>query len=201
MSSENEKTRIIRPLDKLQSQTPPESKLDPDPTRKMQKPEDRGDDTALLTRRVADHGKTVLAGPISRDPVTEFNPLAPREEVSDSSSDPVVGWLVVIKGPGRGNSLRLGYGWNNLGRDVSQRVRLDFGDSKISRFNHSRLLYDPRARRFTITLGEGTNPTYVRGEALLGPLELKSGDRIQIGDTELLFVALCDENFEWQDEV
>jgi len=36
---------------------------------------------------------------------------------------------------------------------------------------------------------------------LLGPLELKSGDRIQIGDTELLFVALCDENFEWQDEV
>jgi len=36
-------------------------------------------------------------------------------------------------------------------------------------------------------------------DVLLAPTELKSGDRIQIGDTELLFVALCSESFEWQD--
>jgi hypothetical protein len=105
----------------------------------------------------------------------------------------------VVKGPGRGNAVRLGYGWNSIGRDASQRVSLDFGDSSISRLNHTKLLYDPRGRKFTLTLGEGTNPTYVRGEALLGPTEIKSNDRLQVGDTELLFLALCGEDFDWQD--
>ena len=111
----------------------------------------------------------------------------------------MVGWLVVVKGPGRGNAVRLGYGWNSIGRDASQRACLNFGDSQISRLNHARLLYDPRARIFTLTLGEGTNPIYLRDEVVLGPTVIQSGDRIQMGDTELLLVALCGETFDWQD--
>ena len=40
--------------------------------------------------------------------------------------DPPVGWLVVVKGPGRGRALALGYGMNTIGRG---RVR---GSASIS---------------------------------------------------------------------
>ncbi len=35
------------------------------------------------------------------------------------AEDPVVGWVVVIKGPGRGTSVPLGYGMNSIGRSGS----------------------------------------------------------------------------------
>ncbi len=71
--------------------------------------------------------------------------------------------------------------------------------SQISRLNHAKMLYDPRGRKFTLTLGESTNPIYLGGGVVLGPTEVKSGDRIQLGDTEVLFMALCGEDFDWQD--
>jgi FHA domain len=199
MSEEDDKTRIVRPLDQLQRPITPEPS-DIDPTRKIDR-EEIPDTRTIKPIRAADEGKTVLFRPSPNRPTagTATNPSAPRAEPEDGISDPVVGWLVVVKGPGRGHAVRLGYGWNSIGRDPSQRASLNFGDPQISRLNHAKLLYEPRSRKFSLTLGEGTNPTYVRGEVLLAPTELKSGDRIQIGDTELLFVALCSESFEWQD--
>jgi hypothetical protein len=194
--SNEDKTRIVRPIEQLQRSALPKEN-DDDPTRKI----DRDAQGDFPPVQAADEGKTRLFRPSpnkSADGAT-FNPLAPKSETQDASDDPVVGWLIVVKGPGRGNAVRLGYGWNSIGRDASQRVSLDYGDSSISRINHTKVLYDPRARKFTLTLGEGTNPTYVRGEALLGPTEIKSNDRLQVGDTELLFVALCGEDFDWQD--
>jgi hypothetical protein len=199
MSEEEDKTRIVRPLDQLQRPVNPEPS-DIDPTRKIER-EGRPDSRTIRPLRAADEGKTVLFRPSPNVPAegTTFNPLASKTEAQDASNDPVVGWLVVVKGPGRGNAVRLGYGWNSIGRDASQRACLNFGDSQISRLTHAKLLYEPRSRKFSLTLGEGTNPTYVRGEVLLAPIEIKSGDRIQMGETELLFLALCGESFEWQD--
>jgi hypothetical protein len=48
-----------------------------------------------------------------------------------------------------------------------------------------------------ITTGDGINLIYVRGENLLAPTEIKTGDRIQLGETELMLVALCGESFDW----
>ena len=204
MNDNDDKTRLVRrPIQIQRSPEPPvipaEAGED-DATRRI-----RGEDTAGYggaPYRAADPTKTTLAfTPNRNQETTKFDPLAgSRPPVEDMSSDPVVGWLVVVGGPGRGNAVRLGYGWNSIGRDASQRVSLDFGDPKISRVNHGKLLYDPRGRKFTMTLGEGTNPIYVRGEVLMTPLEITNGDRIQIGDTELLFVALCGESFDWNDQ-
>jgi pSer/pThr/pTyr-binding forkhead associated (FHA) protein len=108
-----------------------------------------------------------------------------------------VGWLVVVKGPGWGNAVRLGYQMNSIGRDPDQRVCLNFGDSTISRKSHAKVSYDPRSRKFMITTGDGINLIYVRGENLLAPTEIKTGDRIQLGATELMLVALCGESFDW----
>lgn len=199
MSDNDEKTRIVRPLEQLQRPANIDSD-DSDSTRKVERDDTVvGGDPSIKPIRAGGEEKTVLFRPSpNRGEGTMFNPLAPKSE-SAGSDDPVVGWLVIVKGPGRGNAVKLGYGWNSIGRDASQRACLDFGDSQISRLNHAKLLYDPRARKFTLTLGEGTNPTYLRDEALLGPTQLQSGDRIQMGDTEVLFVALCGETFDWQD--
>jgi hypothetical protein len=203
MSDEADKTRIInRPLDRLQG-PPAETPPDLDRTGLVENRPGSGR-PPLPSSSGADEGKTVLFRPPPKGGAASegaaSSSAAPSPGGANASKDPVVGWLVVMKGPGRGNSVQLGYGWNSIGRDTSQRVCLDYGDSQITRLNHAKILYDPRGRKFSLTLGEGTNPTYVRGEALLAPTELQSGDQIQIGDTELLFVGLCGPNFDWSDE-
>ena len=183
---DEDKTRVIR-------RSQPEPSADPDRTTTPQPPpppppsSEGGDKTVLIGRPV-------------RPKTPGSNPFEAGDAMPDAADDPVVGWLVVFKGPGRGNALRLGNGWNAIGRDASQRVRLDFGDTMISRSNHAKILYDPRARKFTITPGDGLNPAYVRGEALVAPQEVNSQDMIQLGETELRFVALCGKDFDWQEQ-
>lgn len=71
--------------------------------------------------------------------------------------DPVVGWLVVVSGPGKDRALTLGYGTNSIGRGETDRVRIDFGDNQILRGGHSTVTYDPRGRTFYVQHGGGTN--------------------------------------------
>lgn len=120
-----------------------------------------------------------------------------REE--DPMADPPVGWLVVVRGPGKGRALTLGNGMNPIGRSAESRVRLDFGDDNISRANHARLVYEPRQRRWLLNHGDGTNLTYLNGEVVMGAVELQSGAEIQLGETSLRFQAFCSQEFDWPD--
>ena len=117
----------------------------------------------------------------------------------NSMDDPVVGWLVVVDGPGAGVSLRLGSGQNSLGRGEEARVKLDFGDPQISRSTHAVVAYDPKGNRFYLQQGTGTNLTYLNGKPVLAPTPLPSGSEILLGETTLRFVALCDDSFNWTD--
>jgi hypothetical protein len=117
---------------------------------------------------------------------------------SDSPEGPVVGWLVVIDGPGAGKSVTLGMGMNTIGRDSGNRVILDFGDTQISRIKHATVTYDPRGRKFFIQHGDSSNLTYVGELPVLSPVELKSGEIIRLGDTSVLkFIPLCGDDFNW----
>lgn len=111
--------------------------------------------------------------------------------------EPVVGWLVVTKGPGRGRSLILSYGVNSIGRSSSERVCLDFGDEEISRQRHALVTYDPKGKKFYLQNGEGVNLTYIADIPVLQTTELKGGETIALGKTELHFVAFCGINFDW----
>ena len=113
--------------------------------------------------------------------------------------DPVVGWLVVVEGPGKGQTLQLGYGSNPLGRGATDRVKLDFGDDQISRNGHAVVTYDPRGRKFYVQHGGGTNLTYLGDQPVLAPAELPALGHIGIGNTILRFVPLCGAEFDWQD--
>ena len=142
------------------------------------------------------------------DPHTRiFRPRAPNAATAevtgdgvpakDFAAEPVVGWLVVVEGPGKGQSVKLGYGMNSIGRGAEERVSLDFGDEEISRHGHAMLTYDSKGRKFYIQHGGGTNLTYLGESPVLQPHEIKGREIIGIGKTQLCFIPLCGPDFEW----
>ena len=144
------------------------------------------------SRRSSDAAKTRLVAPRKSSDST-------RLDADDPMSDPPVGWLVIVQGPGRGRVLTVGNGMNAVGRGSGARVRIDFGDDTIARVNHARLVYEPRQRRFLLDHGDGANLTYLDGDVVMKPVEIESGACIEIGDTTLRFQALCGKEFDWSD--
>ena len=117
----------------------------------------------------------------------------------DSMADPVVGWLVVVSGPGRGQACQLGYGSNSIGRSGKSRIRLDFGDNRISRDGHATITYDPWGRKFYLQHGGGKNLTYLGESPVLVPTVLEAMQEFSIGNTTLRFIPFCGPEFEWDD--
>ena len=115
--------------------------------------------------------------------------------------EPVTGWLVVVKGPGRGNFCPVYVGMNAVGRDANQRVSLSFGDETISREEHAFITFDEEQRCFYLQHGGKSNLVRLGGQPVLSPTELQPNDLIRIGRTTLLFVPFCGPEFSWTDEV
>ena len=125
---------------------------------------------------------------------------APDDESTVAETDsPVVAWLVVLEGAGRGQAIAMSYGLNKIGRNADQEISLDFGDREISREHHAVIEYDPRERTFHLSKGE--NLVYLNDErvGLGSERAIKMGDLIGIGKTVLKFVPLCGADFDWSD--
>ena len=153
--------------------------------------------TRIVEAAEGDSDLTKLVGPARRAAAPES--AGGQNSTDGGELDPVVGWLVVLAGPGRGNARRLGYGQNSLGRDKGERVSLDFGDGSISRSKHCFVLYEPRKRQYYLRPGDGANLTYLNGELLAEAKLLSATDVIEIGATKLRFVPLCGPEFDWED--
>jgi hypothetical protein len=126
-------------------------------------------------------------------------PLEAAAGVEPGASGPVVGWLVIIDGPGMGRSLPLGYGMNIIGRGARNRVVLDFGDQQISEEDHFRIAYDRENRRFHLVPGRGTNLVYLDGAPLLTPVELAGQRDLKVGASLMRFVPFCSADWDWPD--
>ena len=122
-----------------------------------------------------------------------------KAKEDDPMLDPPVGWLVVVRGPGKGRVVALGNGMNVIGRGRPGRVKIDFGDDSIARTNHARVIYEPRERRYLLSHGDGSNLTYLNHEVVMAPVEIESGSMIEIGETTLRFQAFCSKDFDWTD--
>ena len=107
------------------------------------------------------------------------------------------GWIVVIEGPGRGASFSVHAGVSQIGRGEDQTVRLDFGDTSISRNNHAAVAFDTEQSKFFLGHGGKSNLVRLNGKPVLSTEELASGDEIRIGETLLKFVAFCGDEFSW----
>jgi len=113
-------------------------------------------------------------------------------------TDPVVGWLVVLDGPGKGNFRPIFKGSNTIGRAPNQRVPIDFGDDAISSEKQAFLTYDERKRSYQLVPNlERPNLVYHNDSALVSNVDLKAHDKVMLGRTTLLFVPLCGPDFDW----
>lgn len=163
-----------------------------DPTRLIRKTETglaKATEVPAYQPRRDEDGMTRLAGPMA--PPT-------NAAAAPTNDDPVVGWVVVVDGPGKGRSLPLGYGMNEVARSPTARVPLDFGDDLIARSQHALITFDPRGLKFFVQHGGGKNLTYLGDAPVLIPQEITSGQEITLGATCLRFVALCGPDFDWQ---
>ena len=108
-----------------------------------------------------------------------------------------VGWLVIVAGPGRGHAFALSPGVSQIGRGEDQTIRLDFGDTAISRSNHAAIAYDPEEGAFYLGHGGKTNMVRLNNRPVLSTEPMSHGAVIRIGETTLRFAAFCDSSFQW----
>lgn len=171
---------------------------------------DEGEKTGMILP-----GKSLPTGeivrPVATAPLSPNSPgKAPATHVITSGNKsqqpnrllPVVGWLVVIDGPGKGADFRLIQGNNAIGRGPNNEVVLDFGertDVAVSREAHAIIVFDNHSNEFFIERGDSRNLPRVNNSTVRRDSDLAAGDIIQVGETKLLFQPLAGENFQWDD--
>lgn len=112
--------------------------------------------------------------------------------------DPVVGWLVVVGGPGIGQFRPIFEGNNSLGRAESNRIAIDFGDDAISSEEQAYIRYDSAERSFLFVPNLAkTNVVSLNEKRPTGAVELAQMDVITMGRTQLVFVPFCGADFDW----
>lgn len=114
--------------------------------------------------------------------------------------DPVVGWLVCVEGKDKGNDYRIHADNNFIGRSERMDICVH-GDETISRDNHAVISYDSMEKVYYFSSGGGRNIVRVNGKVVIsGSILLQPYDRIKIGNTVLVFIPLCGEEFDWENE-
>jgi hypothetical protein len=124
----------------------------------------------------------------------------PKVKHDDFHQDPVVGWLVVVGGPGLGAFRPVYEGNNTIGRARTQRVPIDFGDNMISAEEQAYIRYDSVDRSFLLVPNlTKTNVVAVNNTRPTGAVKLEAMDMITMGRTQLAFVPFCGEDFDWSE--
>ena len=126
--------------------------------------------------------------------------LRGRQKVSRAKfhQDPVVGWLVIVGGPGLGAHRSIFEGNNTVGRASTQRIPIDFGDDTISSEEQAYIRYNSNDRSFLFVPNLAkTNVVQVNDQKPTGAVALKPMDVITMGRTQLVFVPFCGADFDW----
>ena len=109
---------------------------------------------------------------------------------------PVVGWLVCVEGPEKGRSYEIHNENNFVGRSDTMDINIQ-GDPGISRDKPVIITYDSPSRTFFCGFMNGRGVVRLNGKPLLSTTELKQWDIIEISKTQLLFIPLCGEKYDW----
>jgi hypothetical protein len=138
--------------------------------------------------------------PISAPPRTQLLRGRTAAKRGEFHQDPVVGWLVVVGGPGLGAFRPIYEGNNTVGRAATQRIPLNFGDEAISSEEQAYLRYDSVDRKFLLVPNLAkTNIVAVNEKKPTGAVELSAMDLITVGRTQLAFVPFCGLDFDWSE--
>lgn len=119
-----------------------------------------------------------------------------QEESINSVSEPVVGWIVCVKGKHLGESFNVFAGRNSIGRGINNMIVIS-KDPQISREKHAFITYEPKKRVFFISSGDSSGLTYINEEMVDASTQLNNYDIIEMGKSQFVFVSLCGEKFSW----
>lgn len=135
-----------------------------------------------------------LQAPLGEVPSDEGKTIGlfPKKE----GIDPVVGWLVCIEGNDRGKDYRIHSEKNSIGRSEKNDIHIS-GDPTISRENHATIVFDSKRKQFRLLAGGGRGLVYLNDEAVDFGSVIKARDTIEIGETKLLFIPFCGDEFNW----
>jgi hypothetical protein len=111
--------------------------------------------------------------------------------------EPVVGWLVCTQGEHFGEDFKLKSGRNFIGRAPGMDVVIT-KDGTVSRERHTAIVYEPKSNQFIVQPGDSKELSYLNGEVVLSPKEVKANDRLTVGQTELMFIPCCTGGFKWE---
>ncbi|MEM9360016.1 MAG: FHA domain-containing protein [Pseudomonadota bacterium] len=152
------------------------------------------------TTRVMRQATHSEGGDMNSDQEARTQMVRGRQEVErgDFKQDPVVGWIVVVGGPGIGSFRPVFEGNNTVGRSKSNRVAIDFGDDTISAEEQAYIRYDSTDRSFLFVPNMAkTNVVSVNDNRPATAVPLQSMDVITMGRTQMVFVAFCGPEFDW----
>lgn len=106
------------------------------------------------------------------------------------------GWLVCISGEMYGESFILYEGDNHIGRERNMNVCLA-KEPTVSRNTHATITYNTEQNSFSLGIGASDKPVFHNNTLVTNTALLTSKDLIQLGDCQLLFIALCSNEFSW----
>jgi len=124
-------------------------------------------------------------------------PVAPPKPMT-KLGNPCVGWLVALGGKHLGTDFRLKVGKNFIGRSPQMDVAL-INDMSVSREKHAIVVYEPKEHLYLVQPGEASTLVYKNEAVVLDPTRLEAYDVISVGDVNLLFIPLCNKQFNWSD--
>lgn len=162
-------------------------------------PEAEKEHTFIMEEPEENKEKTILASyaaPVNIPPVQEDDGFTRHFFQQSLGTEPVVGWVVCVKGVHFGEDFKIKSGRNFIGRSAGMNICLS-GDKSVSRDKHAILTYDPKSNTFLIQPGDSSELCYLNDEPVLIPVKLKANDKITLGETELVFVPFCSESFKW----
>ncbi|HUC47500.1 MAG TPA: FHA domain-containing protein [Hyphomicrobiaceae bacterium] len=143
---------------------------------------------------------TNTSAPDTQAPKTQAVRGKPKVLRNNFLADPVVGWLVVVGGPGLGSFRPIFEGNNAVGRSKDQRIPIDFGDTTISSEEQAYIRYDSADRAFLFVPNlSKTNIVAINDKKPTGAVKLELMDVITMGRTQLAFVPFCGEEFDWSE--
>lgn len=150
------------------------------------------------TRGQSASGSSAAAAGGSSDHATQFVRGQQKVGRNAFAQDPVVGWLVIVGGPGLGAFRPIFEGNNTVGRGTNNRIPLDFGDDSISSEEQAYVRYDPTDRSFLLVPNMSKTNVITHNESRPAqPVPLNAMDLITMGRTQLVFVPFCGADFDW----
>src|SRR5262245_47411702 len=167
------------------------------PAPELASAEDKEPTTRVVRAAALKPGRDDASEEVGRTQAVRGKPKVTR---TTFHQDPVVGFIIVVGGPGLGAYRPIYEGNNTLGRAKAQRIPLDFGDDSISAEEQAYIRYDSVDRSFLFVPNLAkTNIVSINNKKPTGAVPLNAMDVITVGRTQLAFVPFGGDEFDWSE--